>query len=483
MFLILALAALVIFTYWAHQHFDYWENKNFPHKKLNFVEKIQKLFSFNFPTTGEYRALKHNGIFGFHLSIFPAVMVTDPTIINDVLIRDFRKFFNRRVTIDPSIDPNGLNLFTMHDDEWKKARTLTSPAYVISNSKNPIAAAINICDNLMRFITERRMIEVHDLMKRVVIDFMALWVFSIKVDSINEPKNEFFEACSNGFFKDDEIVIWKSLIFMFVPSILKTFRMKTLPVEAETFFCNLVRQMGEMRKDPKNARNDFIQFLIKLKETNEDFTDVDISAHILLTFFGGLETSIATLTFGLFELTKSEEIQTRCQEEIDENTLHGEDELTFENLKNMKYLTAVVDEVLRKYSPGISVNRVCSEDTEVTEQKLKIPKGTLVYINSLKIHRDPDIYEDPMKFRPERFLTSPKGTEVPGTPYFPFGLGHHSCIGKTVAQNFIKIVFVHILGKFNLKFSSPDEESEISFKRKKIVAHPSREVVIEFVDR
>lgn len=74
--------------------------------------------------------------------------------------------------------------------------------------------------------------------------------------------------------------------------------------------------------------------------------------------------------------------------------------------------------------------RVCNEDFRVPDTNLIVPKGTEMMIPVLGIHRNPDIYDNPMEFRPERFLNSSNGatSETKGCFYLPFGDGPRNCI-------------------------------------------------------
>jgi cytochrome P450 len=106
----------------------------------------------------------------------------------------------------------------------------------------------------------------------------------------------------------------------------------------------------------------------------------------------------------------------------------------------------------------------------------------MVFISSIRIQRDPDIYEDPMEFRPERFLTLPKGTDSVGTTYFPFGSGHHICIAQNLAKTTVKMILLRLLQNFDLKLAS-DEVKEIKFLKKNFLLTPAQQIHIEFTKR
>lgn len=131
------------------------------------------------------------------------------------------------------------------------------------------------------------------------------------------------------------------------------------------------------------------------------------------------------MAFCLFELCKNQEIQRKVQDEIDQ-VLGSNDisSITYESLQELKYLECCIDETLRKY-PLVFVSREAAADMTVPTTNLVVEKGTTVYISVMGMHRDPEIYEDPMEFKPERFLNSSNGNPKVknGIVYFPFGDG------------------------------------------------------------
>lgn len=142
------------------------------------------------------------------------------------------------------------------------------------------------------------------------------------------------------------------------------------------------------------------------------------------------------MSFCLFELARNPKIQIQIQEEVDRVFKSGTEGITYEMLGDLKYLECCVDETLRKY-PIVPVHfRIATKDYKIADSDLVIPQGTSVIIPVLGFHRDPEIYENPMEFKPERFLNSPHGNgKSEGLFYTPFGEGPRSCIGMRLGKN------------------------------------------------
>lgn len=127
------------------------------------------------------------------------------------------------------------------------------------------------------------------------------------------------------------------------------------------------------------------------------------------------------MNFCLIELCKNPKLQQKVQHELD--TIVKDGEITYENLNQLKYLEYCIDETLRKYPIVPMLNRVCTYDYKFSNTNFEIEKGTQVFIPVLGLHRDPKIFENPLEFRPERFINSPNGSDAEGLFYLPFGDG------------------------------------------------------------
>lgn len=139
----------------------------------------------------------------------------------------------------------------------------------------------------------------------------------------------------------------------------------------------------------------------------------------------GFETSSSTMFYCLYELAKNPDVQKKVHEELDKvyKTV-GSDGVTYETMSDLKYLECCIDETLRKYPIAPTLMRESTKEYTISGTDLVLPKGTSIFLPLLGIQRDPDIYENPLQFKPERFLNSPNGEgNSKGAFYLPFGDG------------------------------------------------------------
>lgn len=425
---------------------------------------------------------KGHGLFGFYISLVPVIMLTDPTIVSDMFVRDNQKMFNRQNVGDPKNDPLGNNIISMHGQEWQRTRSSLSPAFTPSRLKNILPVVKRVSKRLENFIAINETIEAYNMMFRVMTDIITSWIFSVNVDSVSSPNrmNEFYDS-SMKFFSTSWYASFKNLMMFFVPSMYRLLRMKTLDRKSEKFFRSFIDDIIVKRKMPRDSFTDYMQFLFDRKECQGKIDNEELTAQAVLIFLTGLDTTAATLTFALYEMAKNQKIQRKCQDEIDKIATDSDD-LSYGDVKPLKYLQCCIDETLRKYPAVAATNRVCSEDYKIPSRNCTIPKGTMVYVSLFRVHRDPEIFEDPLEFRPERFIYSPKGCDHPGVPYFPFGVGHRFCLGRNLAQVVVKTILSRLLKKFDFELCDGTEK-EIRFEKTQLVLTPKDPINIKFRKR
>lgn len=159
----------------------------------------------------------------------------------------------------------------------------------------------------------------------------------------------------------------------------------------------------------------------------------------------------------------------KVHKEIDDVMAAHNNELSYNNLSEMKYLESCIDEALRKYPPLPFLTRDCSIPYKIPGTDLLIEKGTNVTIPVLALQRDPKYYPNPMKFDPDRFSQSK--TFDKNIPYFPFGEGPRVCIGLRMGKMQTKVGLIMLLSKFKYELGK-DTPEEIAFIPQSVILAP-----------
>ncbi|CDO91102.1 cytochrome P450 [Mycobacterium triplex] len=163
-------------------------------------------------------------------------------------------------------------------------------------------------------------------------------------------------------------------------------------------------------------------------ETGLPLTDDEICAELVLFMLAGHDTTSTTLTYALWALGHHPGIQDRVRAEV--ATL-GDRPLTPDDVTQLGLTVRVLHEALRLCPPASGTARTPTRDIVV--DGYRVPAKTIALVSFYALHRDPDLWEDPLRFDPDRFLPErSKGRSR--WQYLPFGGGPRSCIGDHFAM-------------------------------------------------
>lgn len=247
------------------------------------------------------------------------------------------------------------------------------------------------------------------------------------------------------------------------------------------------RQLLTSRDKNQQKFNDFGDILNELfgKLKTDLFRNLDISETTLYgqgvnLFLAGFDRISTIMTFLMYHLSKNVDAQEKLYEEVQE-IVDGkyEGEINYDTLSEMPYLNACISEATRLYPTFIRPERVCNKDWECPQKGIKIPKGTVVQIASWAVNRNPEMYESPHDFIPERFLQENKDKLNPYA-FSSFGFGHRNCIGIRFAYEAMRVSICHMIHRYRFEIR-PD--SKVNFKPGIIMIIQFDPVYLDVVDR
>ncbi|MCB9661706.1 MAG: cytochrome P450 [Polyangiales bacterium] len=216
----------------------------------------------------------------------------------------------------------------------------------------------------------------------------------------------------------------------------------------------LVSGIIAKRRQQTDKPTDMFQSLMENSyEDGSKLTDNEITGMLIGAVFAGHHTSSGTAAWVLLELLKQPELMREVRDELD--AIYGEDgEVTFQSLRQIPKLEAVVKEVLRLHPPLIVLMREVSQDLRVGDYL--IPKGRMVWASPPVTHRIASLFPDPQRFDPTRY--SPERAEDKNlNAYQPFGGGRHKCSGNAFAIFQIKAIFAVMLREWDFELvNAPD---------------------------
>jgi cytochrome P450 len=222
-----------------------------------------------------------------------------------------------------------------------------------------------------------------------------------------------------------------------------------MQAEVDELLFELIAERRAERAD----RNDVLAMLLEARhDDGSPMSEQEIRDELMTLLIAGHETTASTLAWAFERLRHDPRVLSRLVEEIDA----GED----------AYLTATIQETLRirPVLPNVAP-RLVVKPIEIGGWTY--PAGCSLVLNSYLIHHDPEIYPDPDKFQPERFLDEQPGTYT----WIPFGGGRRRCLGASFAMLEMTIVLRSALSTLELQ---PEATSPEVARRRNITVRPSQ---------
>ncbi|KAK7315310.1 hypothetical protein VNO77_33850 [Canavalia gladiata] len=234
-------------------------------------------------------------------------------------------------------------------------------------------------------------------------------------------------------------------------------------------FKELDSVVAEWLEDHRNKRGlndgkgksdeDFMDVMLSMLDgTTIDGFDANtiIKGTSMAMILGATDTSSANHIWALCLLLNNPHTLEKVKEEIDSH-IGKERFVTESDMNKLVYLQAVVKESLRLYPPSpLSGPREFREDCKFGDYQVK--KGTRLITNLWKIQTDPNIWPDPLEFKPERFLTTHKEIDVKGRhfEFIPFGSGRRICPGISFGLRSSHLTLANFLHSFEVTKTSSE---------------------------
>lgn len=197
-------------------------------------------------------------------------------------------------------------------------------------------------------------------------------------------------------------------------------------------------------------KGDFISLLAEDAERrNEKLSNEDIRNNTLGLLLAGRDTTASVLTSILQLLSQHPEVEEKVVKEIAEKI--GDDTPTHATIKELVYCEAVFNEALRLF-PAAPINyRKCAKDDTLPDGTF-VPRGSEVQWSSWAIGRNPDLYQEPNRFRPERWLDGSKPCPHLHTFDNPaFGAGVRLCLGRPMSYYEARMLLVILFQRFRFR--------------------------------
>ena len=397
----------------------------------------------------------------------PMVVVCSPDLTKEILVtKDYPKSGSMYAFMNSVYGQRylGTGLVTnVNKEDWKIKRRLIDPAFHRKYLKFMVLQMNSCCDILINKLARKAdgMTQVNMLneLSNLTLDVICKVGFSVDFNVIldeNAPFKKAFEMAqqsSNDAFAASPLEMIRCVVFSASPQ-------QKDAVEAIKFLRETGKEIIQKRQDKiKNGGDDLpldlLTCILKTCESdNGTITMENLIDEFVTFFFAGHDTTASMLSSFLMAHSDHQNIEAKLVREMND-VMGVRSEVDFNDLANLKYTGFAIKEILRVYPPVSATIRVTVQEENIGGYS--IPKGTSVNVNFYAACHNPEYFEEPFKFNPERWEISEEEKTSHYT-WTPFSIGPRNCIGQMLALMEAKVVLTRLLQVF--QFSLVDGQTK-----------------------
>ncbi|MEO7109636.1 MAG: cytochrome P450 [Polyangiaceae bacterium] len=383
------------------------------------------------------------------------VVVEDPVAIKHVLLDNVKNYVKSRNYSGIKL-LLGNGLLTSEGDFWRRQRKLSQPAFHRDRMNGFVESMALATDAAIVRWNEMGKgrsfeVDVHEEMTRLTFHIVGLTLLSQDLLGDAEVTGK---ALTVAMYFANEYAESLVALPLWVPTPKNRSFVKARAALDQMVFRIIAerraRRVAEESDDPKSPGNkakskgDLLDMLMEARdeETGEGMSDRQLRDEVMTLILAGHETTANALTFTFYLLSKHPEILRKLQNEVRE--VLGDRSPQLSDLPKLSLTKRVLEESMRLYPPAWMFERQALEDDEING--FHVPKGSVIGVCTYVLHRDPDNFENPEGFDPDRFLGDPKDRAK--YTYLPFGGGTRVCIGNAFAMMEAQIVLAKIVQSY-----------------------------------
>ncbi|KAH6802333.1 hypothetical protein C2S51_033779 [Perilla frutescens var. frutescens] len=404
---------------------------------------------------------KYGEIMLLHFGKFPVVVASSPE-----MAKQFLKVHDKNFATRPALAAGkhiGYNYSDMawapYGPYWKQARKIyLSEMFTAKRLEffEPIRVEErrNFLSRLLSLSLSGKPVLLRAHLSRYTLSTISRMALSNKYFSKNDQLEELQRMIDEWFFLTGVINIgdWiPRLDFLDLQGYVK--RMKILHNKFDRFNDYVIDDHRERMSEKDFKPKDAADMLLQLAEDSNlevKLTRDSVKALLQDLLLGGTGTAATAVEWAIHEILRHPSIIEKAKEELDR--VIGRERWVEENdLPHLPYINSVVMETFRLHPLATLLAPRCTME-ECNVAGYNVPKGAVVIINVWSIGRDPDSWESPEEFVPERFVGK-EITEMFGSNFalLPFGSGRRGCSGYNLGLKLIRTTLANLLHGFNMR--------------------------------
>nr|XP_043618347.1 cytochrome P450 83B1-like [Erigeron canadensis] len=443
-------------------------------RALPIIGNLHQIDQLNLHTSLWNLSKSYGPIVSLRFGSIPAIVVSSASLAKEVMKTQDLIFCDRPSLIgQQKVSYNGMELiFSPYNDFWKGMRKifmihLLGPKRVQSFRSIREDEVSNSMKKIHELALLSKQVNLSEIMKSVTSTIMMRVGFGKRYQVGHERKEILqllleVQAMMADFFVAD---LWPSLPFAgLIDRLLgKTDRLEKCFQYFDVLYQELIDEHLNSQIAKSHDEEDFIDILLRLKKDQLfDLTYDHIKGMIMDVLVAGTDTSAATVVWAMTALMKHPKVMKKAQEEV-RNVVAKKGKVDEDDISKLTYMKAVIKEIMRLYpTVPLLVNRETTKETTLHGFKIK-PK-TLVFVNALAIGRDPESWENPEEFLPERFLGSDIDFKGNDFELIPFGAGRRICPGISMGVVTVELLLGNLLYLFDWGLPDGMEKEDLDFQ-------------------
>lgn len=464
---ILLLFILYIYIY-LKWNFNYWEKRCIRGPKAdlitgNFTRSARGDCSYVDELNEIYLKYKNREKFvGIFSSRNPKLFILDPEVVRQVLLTNFSSFYDNESSKWSMPYDELLRMqspFVSVGNDWKQKRSEIVPALTVNRLRSLYPEMQEIAKELTYFIRSRsgENLDAKELSCRFTIELVAHFIWGIGANAFNGDKLCQIHQIANGMIQQTMKCVDFYVRTAAWPPIFRQFRkQRFFPESTDRYFTHLTKTLIKHRLENPIERSDVLDHLVNLLK-KKNMSDAQLAGHSTTVLIDGFESAALVIAHCLLLLGRNKSAQDKLRSEILDN-MDNEDGISFEKLNELPYLDQCIHETIRLFPPLSTFTKICTTATTLENSdggKLRLKPGDMVHISAYSFHKDPDIFENPEEFSPERFDPNVGGYKKyrDRCVFLPFGDGPRMCLGMKLGLLEAKVAVAEVVRNFKINLS------------------------------
>lgn len=378
-------------------------------------------------------------------------VVAHPADVKRVLQEHHRNYV-RGHTVDKIRPLLGNGLPMSDGDFWLRQRRIMQPAFSRARIAGLVPRIVKVVRRYLDPLRDGEALETHFLMMRIARDVIVETMFS---DSLGAQAGAVDEALATVERHLSRYGLLPVQVPLWLP-LPDNRRFKAAIATIDGTLAGVIARRKAEHDGQDEGPRDLLDGLLMARdpETGGRMSDREVRDEVMNVFFAGHETTANLLTWTTLMLTRYPEVAAQVRDEV-AGVIGGRDPVA-EDVPRLEYTAAVLRETLRLFPAAWVLAREAVEDDEL--RGYRVPRGTVLVICPLAAHRLPELWPEPERFDPERFIRDPSlwSGGARSFSYLPFGAGPHVCIGGHLAMTEATIVLAILCQRGRLRALHPE---------------------------